>query len=177
MLASDQRHRHVLASVKASILYYNKVGATKQMTQGMTKQTSIETKPLYPACSMHRHLNISSCSSPKHDDSLLRPLCSWLESLSITINVDEKAIDKLETTPTIVAYIWWLSWQWSSGETCVQIAKITIKSQKNISALDMQLVYWFPNAHMWEANKQHKLFFFLEEAGHKQKITAQLTSR
>lgn len=61
--------------------------------------------PLLLSCSMHHHLNISFYSSPKHDNSLLRPLCSWLESLSITVNVDMKATYKSETTPTIMDYI------------------------------------------------------------------------
>jgi hypothetical protein len=71
MLASDQRHRHVLASVKASVLYYNKVGATRQMTQGMTKQTGIRdeaTVPgmLYASPSQHILLFFSNVLYARH---------------------------------------------------------------------------------------------------------------
>ena len=72
---------------------------------------------LLSACSMHRHLNVCSHCSPKFEDSLFQPLCSWIESLCITTNINEGETYKFELAPMIMAYIWWLSWQQPSKET------------------------------------------------------------
>jgi hypothetical protein len=71
-------------------------------TWKIIKPLPIHSPLFLMVCSTHRRLNVCShFISLKLNDSLLRSLCSWMESLSIIIDVDVRKMDKYMSTTKI----------------------------------------------------------------------------